>query len=58
MYGLDVDILLTYGSQDARHVDFRGLTVVNETLRFWGVTRVQFNVKLWSLHPDLCFAGI
>ena len=35
MYGLDVDIVLTYGSQDARHVDFRGLTVVNETLRFW-----------------------
>ena len=20
--------------------------------------KVQLNVKLWSLHPDLCFAGI
>ena len=27
-----------YGSHDVRHVDFRGLTMVNETLRFWGVT--------------------
>ena len=31
MYGPDVAILLTYGSHDVRHVDFRGLTVVNET---------------------------
>ena len=38
MYGLDVAILLTYGSHDERHVDFRGLTVVNETPRDRGVT--------------------
>ena len=31
MYGPDVAILLTYGSHDERHVDFRWLTVVNET---------------------------
>ena len=38
MYGPNVAILLTYGSHDERHVDFRGLTVVNETPLFWGVT--------------------
>ena len=39
MYGPDVAILLTYGSHDVGHVDFRGLTVVNWTPRFWGITR-------------------
>ena len=34
MYGSDVAILLMYGSHDERHVDFRGLTMVNETPRF------------------------
>ena len=29
MYGLDVAILLTYESHGMRHVDFRGLTMVN-----------------------------
>ena len=38
MYGPDVTILLMYGSHDMKHVDFHGLTVVNETLQFWGVT--------------------
>ena len=31
-------ILLKYGSSDMRHIGFRRLTVVNETLGFWGVT--------------------
>ena len=31
MYGPDVAILLTYGSHDVRHIDFRRLTVVNGT---------------------------
>ena len=31
MYRPDVAILLTYGSHDVRHVDFRRLTVVNGT---------------------------
>ena len=31
MYGPDVAVLLTYGSHDVRHVDFRRLTVVNGT---------------------------
>ena len=26
-------------------------------LNIWGF-KVHFNVKLWSLHPDLCFIGI
>ena len=34
MYGLDVAILLTYESHDLRHVDFRKLTLVNETPGF------------------------
>ena len=38
MYGPDEAILLMYGSHDMRHVDFRGLTVVNETPRFWSFT--------------------
>ena len=38
MYGPDVAILLTYGSHDERDVYFCGLTVVNETPLFWGVT--------------------
>ena len=31
-------ILLKYGSHDVRQAGFRRLTVVNGTLRFWGVT--------------------
>ena len=34
MYGSDVAILITYGSHLVRHVDFCGLTVVNETPEF------------------------
>ena len=44
-YGPNVAILLTYGSHDARHIDFCGLMVVNKTPRFWGVTK--------SLNPNL-----
>ena len=33
-----------YGSHDVRQVDFRRLTVVNETLRFWGVTQIVLGV--------------
>ena len=33
-------ILLKHGSHDIRHIGFRRLTVVNETLGFWGVTAV------------------
>ena len=35
--GLGWVVLLMYGSHDMRHIGFRRLTVVNETLRFWGV---------------------
>ena len=31
-------ILLMYESHDMRHTGFHGLTVVNGTLGFWGVT--------------------
>ena len=31
-------ILLMYGSHDLRRIGFRRLTMVNGTLRFWGVT--------------------
>ena len=33
-----------YGYHDVRQVDFRRLTVVNETLRFWGVTQIVLGV--------------
>ena len=36
-------ILLMYGYHDMRHTDFRRLTVVNGTPRFWGVTARPFN---------------
>ena len=36
--GLGWIILLMYGSNDMRHTGFHRLTVVNETLGFWGVT--------------------
>ena len=36
--GLYWVILLMYGSHDLRHIGFRRLTLVNETLGFWGVT--------------------
>ena len=37
--GPDWVILLMYESHDMRHTSFRRLTVVNETLGFWGVTK-------------------
>ena len=45
MYGPDVAILLTYGSHDVRHVEFRGLTVVNETPRDLG----HHTRRMWDL---------
>ena len=35
-------ILLMYGSHDMRHIGFRRLTVVNESLGFWGVTHITY----------------
>ena len=40
-----------YESHDVRHVDFRGLTVVNETPRFWGVTILHGNEDLMVALP-------
>ena len=37
-------ILLMYESHDMRHTSFRRLTVVNDTLGFWGVT---ISIYLW-----------
>ena len=41
--GLYWVILLMYKSHDMRHTGFRRLTVVNETLGFWGVTFTSVN---------------
>ena len=48
MYGSDVTILLTYGSHDVRHIDFRRLTVVNGipgigVSHCWPTNRHHFN---------------
>ena len=53
--GLYWVILLMYGSHDMRHTGFRRLTVVNETLRFWGVTILhmeRFVVKPLNLQVN------
>ena len=40
-------ILLKYGSHDMRHTGFRGLTMVNGTPGFWGVTSlIRLNSKI------------
>ena len=59
-------VLRMYGSHDVRHVDFRGLTVVNGTPRFWDTYTLDQMVFQWepsdvlSLvadadYPVLCF---
>ena len=45
MYGPHVAILLMCVSRNTRRVDFPGLTVVQRTPRFWGVTTIEIKLK-------------
>ena len=42
-------ILFMYESHDMRHTGFRGLTVINGTLGFWGVTKNKLDKSFFFL---------
>ena len=44
-------ILLMYRSHDMIRIGFRRLTVVNGTLRFWGITAWYQNIEGLRLRP-------
>ena len=46
-------ILFIYGSHDMRHTCFHGLTVVNGTPGFWGVTKNKLDKSFFFSYKEI-----
>ena len=46
-------ILFMYGSHDMRHTGFRGLTMVNGTPEFWGVTKNKLDKSFFFSYKEI-----